>query len=738
MVVRRYALLGFCLLLLHSIVAAQDTRTYITADEHLQFNYPTGWHIREEGNGLVFVTSNADLLGESDYFENDVVILLVYEQSESWALFFADFDTSQPIEAVSTDIFAAIEAKPAELLPLGDAAIYTVEPSGFVEDPKSYITRTDRAGVVFINAYFDESNDMQRSQVEAFVASLVAQPVAIPVTTIPEEASFVLAEVSPFAMPEPTTCDALMLAQTEILPMRELILYDTPRAILDAGTRAYLELDDGTQYDVVITDYPNDGFRSVSVPLIEGNLYNDTPATLHIVDAGGTPLCPTQPFSILALPPAPNALNDTITQLGDILAMKRQEFGVTTEFLRPESSGTLTPELFALALMQYAYDDPNNPNALVRIADGTAPLVQDPTFDRNLADSIIAATLAPENLAMQRRVIHARLNPNPSGFMLVSTNHAPRNAQFGDSLKVSIDNFETLTSYMEIQQSAFGGQSSAQVYNEVALLNSLASFATGPIGVAIGAVMYVGKLVNDAALNLLPSEITQLNLNYDGDIPHEDDEVIYQYTHMRVNAKSQGWNLKYVIIDGTLMFTGFSTRFEAIELNATTVIQTGGEVGSNLTSRVDVPDPNATGSAAEVMQVVDNFVTIPPFVWEDIPVRFEDIASVRVIAPPSATTPAIEIVSTQDGSYRAINEGRVYLRFEVVAGRKSLYLSKPIQVARIDVTWNQQTNVIINEGETVCFEAQINNALNTDGRFTIDGPSGIDTVETTEQPAQYC
>lgn len=543
-------------------------------------------------------------------------------------------------------------------------------------------------------------------------------------------------------------CSQLKLTHSQAVPLSELGLLNLPKSLLldNKNGGAYLQYRNGTRHDLVMSYYPEYDQITVNVPLIDNQYFSDQSAQLFVVDAAGKLLCPAQTLTVKALPAAPSdTLRQTVDRIGQQLEQQRQALGITRAALSLDGTSTLSPEAYALALAYYAYDAPSNPNALTKIADGTATIRQDRQFDPDLFNRLLLASGVPDLMAQQMAIRTA-------------TKTATLTKSAGNpAIKVDIDNFETLKQYMEDQQKAEGLVAPngifSQTFNDVALANSLGSIVTGPYGLAFGSVLYSGKLALDYRANLYPSTISDLDMDYQARITHEDDANTYQYQNIKLVAQSKGWDITYTLIDGVLTLAGGARGTSAVvqeskaagqaitrvipsktpakdglslgdtllDASRADQIQAGAEVVSNLSSRAE-------------SNPVTGLVTIPAFEWRDIPIRSDQFDAVEV-RQGLAATPAIEITDAKAGQYRAIHDGTALLMFSLKIHYKLLRPSKPVTVDAIKILMQPtRTSHEIFEGEQLCFSADMLHAQDNKGQFRVSGPQGQASINGLD----YC
>lgn len=117
----------------------------------------------------------------------------------------------------------------------------------------------------------------------------------------------------------------------------------------------------------------------------------DDPANggnIDIIIESATRTCNPLDLNINALPEAPGAFEQTVTLMGEMLAVQRAESGVSRDEMLAGELAELAPELVALAISQRLYDGPDNPQSLLAIL----AQIQDDSLseeDVDLLDAII-------------------------------------------------------------------------------------------------------------------------------------------------------------------------------------------------------------------------------------------------------------------------------------------------------------------------------------------------------------
>lgn len=739
----------FLLLLFSFVTYAQpSTTSYLTGDGLLSFSYPADWHIQDSGDGVIFLASHADMLGVLDEpMPETASAIILYARSTFGAEYLAEMgltDEAAPLEQRAEMLLKELSFTDSQMthgMVLGGAMLYAAD----LQTSVLYVTETPKAGTIMVGI----TSTLGDALTLALLTSLV-QSDAVGDDTFEEMGTspFIVPAISPH-LSEPQDCSMMRLGAEAAYATNEIQLMEFPHRFIteNEGGGAYFALPHDIEIDALLTYYADTGVTTLAVPLVEHAPYEDTPAILHIVDATGEALCTPQPFTIRGLPDAEGAYAGLVSLIGERLGLERQRLGLTREELHPDATSPLTAQGMMLALAYYSYDGPDNPNALIYMADGTAPILQAEAYDARLLDSLIAVSGLPE---MVRREINTLRASQRTASAAVLPYQAQTHHSTGP-MRVVINDFPTLVEYMNIQKEAhstFGpGSVAGNSFNDAALANTLAGAVTGPVGVGIGAVMYTAKTFSDAITYTLPAEISEFNLDYSGDIAFEDDTRAYQYGNLRVTAKSLGWNMKYVIIDGVLMaggLVGTGAQFTKVykirsadgaafaplstsDKMADFVIKHGdnldvalpaGELVSNYASRVD-----------DNQGFIDGVLTFGPYIWEDIPIQPHEIDAPEIVSAPHVTTPAIIITDAELGEYRALNTGTSYLRFMVSAGRHTIVLSKPISVARIDIPWEYSRQLTLNEGDQICFSAEVKNAHDTRGQFTAAGTGFSERVE---------
>jgi len=742
-----------------TLTQAQETDIYTSPDANLSFPVLEGWAISGEGTAFLQVASHPDLLGGNTGQGDDFILNIIYSENQAAADIFADFDLSpsRPLAEIAAEIGAELVPDPSALTET------TVETTPTITAPMGpgmdlYIGRNPQAGIVIVLAGLGETTtDTYGDALNATLAALLGGNTPLAPEPSQEEpaqpaeadlAAFInTPTVLPGGIEEPENCDGLQLGRASSLPTQEIELIGIPADILESETNeAVVRFPDGTEQAVLLFRYV-DEIRSFNVPL-HPDIYGGGAATLHIIDSDSNDLCPPQPFTIEGLPDTPGTFEQMVEDTGRVLADQREAAGVTAEFLRPSNPAPLPPELYGLALAQYGYDDPDNPNSLVNMAAGTAPIMQQSDVDMRLLNGILAAGLIEEHQQQSLQRLSAGHTPYRRLYSRDNARPLPRPQPQGSVYnqgRVVINNLDQLRDAMErqhIAQTWLGGDSyTGQMYNDAALVNSLAGAAfVNPVAAGvtalISAVMYVNKLAWDAEIHLLPNRITDFEATYTDRISNEDNDNLYTFEAFTVSAASKSWDLSYTLVDGVLVVAGSASALDDVA-----------KASADSARTFDVAFSDGLGNAQSTGEVTSNLssrvagqegtFTIPSYTWEDIPVTFDEFSEVKILSAPGSGEHAVRIVDDFGGRYTALNQNRSLFRFDLDIADRLWQFSLPVEVGRIDVDLTPN-DITIQEGEQICFEGNVENAIDPSTTLTIEGPQVNETITFSNTPIEYC
>lgn len=266
-------------------------------------------------------------------------------------------------------------------------------------------------------------------------------------------------------------------------------------------------------------------------------------------------------LSVDALPAAPDELADLVSLLSQVFDHQLRIVGLSRDDLEYSDPHSIPAHLLPYVFTYDALDSPDNPNSLKAFAEGSAPVLENPTADIDLANRLLGLTGYREYL----EDLVASLDT------LTSLDFAPADpeaatALFGASPQICIDgpqlgiaNCDQLANAMRKQSELASTARSAgeKVKSDVtgAALTLVSLVPGAKVGTTIfGAFLFVESKAIEGQINLYPSQFVDAATSFNPSITEftEDFQEPGNWTHFDLTAKSNGWKLDKLIFETIL------------------------------------------------------------------------------------------------------------------------------------------------------------------------------------------
>lgn len=417
--------------------------------------------------------------------------------------------------------------------------------------------------------------------------------------------------------------------------------------------------------------------------------------------------CPDFDLTVEALPAAPGAFKEQADSVGKQLAQWRDRADVSRDQLLNDK---LDQELIPLALAQYLYDAPDNPNALVKYTDGTIELSEkDQALLDAMTDRSHMRQVIEEAIAAQAAVASTTISP-PVGPL--ARPYPQSAANLAEDMSRQAACLQTLSGATGdlIQDADFGVMG-------IAVVNPA-------VGAAVGGAFLAYKLQLEYCAYMLPSRFTRMDVEVSIDQFNEDYDFQSkgggELTEVTVSGESEGWHITGLLIDVALAATGpvgkGVNKLRGVEEVAGRnlmgeAIDTVAGATNNICGRSDCSDP------------LDIYVDPIPFFFVDVMdpdyVMLTAVNSI-VLAPPGVW-----------GSYEPSQVGQGGLRVDThsgVFGDANISELAMITVDEIEVSVSP-SDVKIEAGQSASFTGSIQHSDNpAQNQWIVEG-EGISGVQ---------
>lgn len=350
-------------------------------------------------------------------------------------------------------------------------------------------------------------------------------------------------------VPEPR-CDAPHLASASGLPLDEIAIEGIP-AHFDTLLAAKVKADGATSTTLVARR--DDGPIVLVAPIHPTGSAEGGEVTLEVVDAGGRSCTPI-PFTILPLPPAPGATAAMFDQLRARHEGQARFFQTSIEALRRTDVDDLPAHLLPLYLAQHTLDDPENPNSLRALLDGSAPDLEGVAADIDLLDRLVDKLGLSAALGESLVELDALLAGAEAGTLALQA--AP--TAMGGSPRTAY----ALHAEMEMAQWARGyrGDSGlAQATRGTATAVGLGGLVPVPQvkagSMVLGSGLFAFTKGAEAMAALLPSSFVSIDFQLSPSSFGEDDPSSGRWHDVEVVAVSEGWELDKALLESLLQLT---------------------------------------------------------------------------------------------------------------------------------------------------------------------------------------
>lgn len=348
---------------------------------------------------------------------------------------------------------------------------------------------------------------------------------------------------------QPLACEGLQFSSASAQPLDMVTVRGVSGGVapLVAEVRAVggepgfmpMQKDTAGSWSLVVPPHPN--------RTLEGG-------PVEVVVTDGETRCPTLPFAVAPLEPAPGAFHQVIEGLQRQMAVRAQLFGYTPKELVYLNTGEVPAPLIPLILAQVYLDHPDNPRAVGRllIEEPPAPLV-DALWAKSGLGPAAGETvetlrdLPPFHTASVREPVRHGIvrfaSSAPAAAPPPASDACPGPASFYQPSAAELDRMMTNALRGDIATTG----KAKQVFD--AFTFTLGVGAAIPVegaregftGSLQAAVAY--KYVMEGFAKLLPRRFTDMEYELSKTVFLEDDAEHGELRGIRVTAMSDGWNL---------------------------------------------------------------------------------------------------------------------------------------------------------------------------------------------------
>jgi len=303
---------------------------------------------------------------------------------------------------------------------------------------------------------------------------------------------------------------------------------------------------------VTFVEGQEDGSSTLFTPFYPGATLDGGAVKVQVTD--GRVTCPPLDFSIEAIPPAPGEFSRVVDAIQEIISKNAQEVGLTPEDLLKEGAD-LPPYAIPQALAQALLDDPEDPNSIRSLGNGTAPLLEG-NGDAEFLDAM-ASHLRLLQLFESDSNSASTSTGAPAGDLATSPQVSHGAAQLGlDNCDESAEKLHYCMGVAKAAQKGPAGPIERKVLEDinktVSVVGTLAGFGTqvfivrrlvsmASSALGISLAFDAARWSQEGLANLLPSSLVHLELRLNPSVMEEDR--VDGFEDSLLTAANKGWKL---------------------------------------------------------------------------------------------------------------------------------------------------------------------------------------------------
>lgn len=320
------------------------------------------------------------------------------------------------------------------------------------------------------------------------------------------------------------------------------------------------------EYEVIFLD--QEGMDHFALPLempAEGLPWFDAPfhplspndgGTVRLLIAGGGGRSPEQDLDLGALPSSPGSFARFVTVLREHIDQRALLEGSSFDELAATSFDDLDLRLMQLKAAQSFVDDPNHPNCLARVADGSSSYLN--AEQKELLDSLFG--FAPIDSLVQADIDRLAGNESPL-FGWYSGGSAKADCvNIGPTVSTAQQLSDAMIKAFEGKIATDPNGAPGKILGALGVGLGAAAFvpAAAPAAAVIGAGLYAYQTSREFHANTYPSSFVSLTFGFDRPEIPEDEPEFARWKDVMVVAQSNGWVADKAIFDGVMQLAGAS------------------------------------------------------------------------------------------------------------------------------------------------------------------------------------
>ena len=494
-----------------------------------------------------------------------------------------------------------------------------------------------------------------------------------------------------------------------------------PQVVSNSTDWRYAEVT-GNGEPVVATVDRQDGLDYLVVPLHPDNgIQGGTVQVALVTDAGS---CEPLQFVIEPWEVKAGAYNEAMNKLELVLYNQLSDLGHDKTVFE---AGPVADHLLPLALVYDLAFNPDNPNNLRRIADGTAPALGGEVPAPELLDAAIVQSGVLAVLTAQLDLdvsLSATRRPTPPiaepGVFLAQAGTGASDSGAAHCVDIPRNAPEVLDMYMQKQRfwrSLNSGQTKT-VWDGAAGAGILVG---GGAGFAIGVTVYTAQTMADLNGARYPSSVSNLLFDNSKNVFLEDEpDLTASYQNVTIDATGETFRATKVLIDGFLTLTGAKAlqAAENASKGAAQFYKVADRVGqASYVAGSGVICDNNCGIDDAIERV-----NLAPCSWSKVDISATGFHDAKVIPQPQIVIK----VDAAERSYEAISTGASALRISLPDGKfgfRSLWHDLTVTVKKMSIGVSPTLSEA-RPGDVVSFSATISNAYTDEVSWVATDSSG--------------